>query len=223
MLWPSCWMGRAEPRHAHEWQRVIHCPSCGTERQAEEPIASASTSVARSPTWPPWTMPAVCTCRRPTRCRRLLERGAIDALIASGVPAHAVALVVHGTTIVINAVTERTGARTALLTTAGFRDVLEIGRANRPDLYNLAYRKPPPFVPRRLRFEVAERADHLGRELVPLDETALPAIAASVAGAESRPSRSASSTRGWIRRTSAVPPRCSVPCSPASRSCARAR
>jgi N-methylhydantoinase A len=111
------------------------------------------------------------------------ERGAIDALVSSGVPAHVVELVVHGTTIVINAVTERTGARTALLTTAGFRDVLEIGRANRPDLYNLAYRKPPPFVPRRLRFEVAERADHLGRELVPLDEAALPAIAASIAGA----------------------------------------
>ena len=52
----------------------------------------------------------------------------------------------HGTTVVINALTERTGARTALVTTSGFRDVLEIGRGNRPDMYNLVSRKPPPFV-----------------------------------------------------------------------------
>ena len=111
------------------------------------------------------------------------ELGAIAALETSDVPPPDVELLVHGTTIVINAVTERAGARTALLTTSGFRDVLEIGRANRPDLYNLAYRKPPPFVPRRLRYEVAERMDHLGRELVALDEEALPAIAAALVDA----------------------------------------
>jgi N-methylhydantoinase A len=111
------------------------------------------------------------------------ERGALVALASSDVPAEAVRILVHGTTIVINAVTERQGARTALLTTAGFRDVLEIGRANRPDLYNLAYRKPRPFVPRRLRFEVGERTDHAGRELAPLDEGALPAIAQSLVDA----------------------------------------
>lgn len=105
------------------------------------------------------------------------ERGVLDALAGSDVPPGSVGILVHGTTIVINAVTERSGARTALLTTSGFRDVLEIGRANRPDLYNLTYRKPPPFVPRRLRFEVAERTDHVGRELTSLDESALPAIA----------------------------------------------
>ncbi len=68
----------------------------------------------------------------------------------------------------INALTERTRRRTALVTTEGFRDVLEIGRANRPDLYNLSYRKPRPFVPRRLRFEVPERISHKGKVLVPL-------------------------------------------------------
>ncbi len=68
----------------------------------------------------------------------------------------------HGTTVVINALTERTGARTALVTTSGFRDVLEIGRGNRPDMYNLVSRKPPPFVPRRHRFEVRERVDRHG-------------------------------------------------------------
>jgi N-methylhydantoinase A len=111
------------------------------------------------------------------------ERGALDALARSDVSPETVGILVHGTTIVINAVTERSGARTALLTTAGFRDVLEIGRANRPDLYNLAYRKPPPFVPRRLRFEVDERTDHVGRQLTPLDEDALTAIAAALVGA----------------------------------------
>jgi N-methylhydantoinase A len=76
----------------------------------------------------------------------------------------------HGTTVIINALTERKGATTALLTTKGFRDVLEIQRANRPDLYNLTYEKPKPFVPRRRRLEVAERMSYKGEVLAPLDE-----------------------------------------------------
>jgi N-methylhydantoinase A len=80
------------------------------------------------------------------------------------------AFFVHGSTVVINTLTERKGARTGLITTLGFRDVLEITRANRPDLYNLYYRKPPPFVPRRYRVEVAERLNHGGEVLVPLNE-----------------------------------------------------
>ena len=83
----------------------------------------------------------------------------------------------HGTTVVINALTERTGARTALLTTEGFRDVLEIGRANRPDIYNLRFRKQPPFVPRHLRFEVPERMNYKGEVVTPLDERAVAAVA----------------------------------------------
>ncbi|MCO6450778.1 MAG: hydantoinase/oxoprolinase family protein [Caldilineales bacterium] len=77
---------------------------------------------------------------------------------------------VHGSTVVINALTERNGAKTALLTTQGFRDVLEIGRANRPDLYNLYYVKPKPFVPRNLRLEVRGRMNFRGEELEPLHE-----------------------------------------------------
>lgn len=99
-----------------------------------------------------------------------LQEGVLSALERSGLDAHDVGAFVHGTTVVINAVTERRGAWTALVTTEGFRDVLEIGRANRPDLYNLSYRKPEPFVPRRLRFEVRERISHRGEVLVPLDE-----------------------------------------------------
>ena len=76
----------------------------------------------------------------------------------------------HGTTVIINTLTEHKGAVTALLTTRGFRDVLEITRANRPALYNLLYVKPRPFVPRRLRLEVAERVNYKGEVLTPLDE-----------------------------------------------------
>jgi N-methylhydantoinase A len=77
---------------------------------------------------------------------------------------------VHGTTVVINALTERKGAKVALLTTKGFRDVLEIQRANRTDMYNLFYHKPEPFVPRRFRFEVRERLDYRGEVIQPLVE-----------------------------------------------------
>ena len=77
---------------------------------------------------------------------------------------------VHGSTVVINALTERKGAKTALITTKGFRDVLEIGRANRPDLYNLYYIKPKPFVPRYLRLEARGRMNYRGEELEPLSE-----------------------------------------------------
>lgn len=79
-------------------------------------------------------------------------------------------LLVHGSTVATNAVLERKGARTGLLTTAGFRDVLEIGRQNRPRLYDLRQVKPSPLVPREWRLEVRERLDECGRVLVPLNE-----------------------------------------------------
>ena len=83
----------------------------------------------------------------------------------------------HGCTVVINAITERRGARTALVTTAGFRDVLEIGRGNRPDMYNLLYHKPEPLVSRDLRFEVRERVDWRGTVVEPLHVEDLDAVA----------------------------------------------
>ena len=97
-----------------------------------------------------------------------LTRGVLDTIDQAALDADAVDYFVHGGTTVINAITERTGAKTALVTTEGFRDVLEIARGNRPDLYNLRYRKEVPFVPRRLRFEVRERVDAKGRVRVPL-------------------------------------------------------
>src|SRR5919108_500787 len=109
----------------------------------------------------------------PTR----LQQGVLSALERSGLEPRDVGAFVHGSTVVINAITERRGARTAVVTTEGFRDVLEIGRANRPDLYNLSYRKPEPFVPRRFRFEVRERISHRGEVLVPLDKVGVERIA----------------------------------------------
>jgi N-methylhydantoinase A len=99
-----------------------------------------------------------------------LADGVLSALAHSGVAPATVEAFVHGTTLVINAITERRGVPTALVTTRGFRDVLEIGRANRPDLYNLAYAKPVPFVPRHLRFEVPERMSYRGAVITPLSD-----------------------------------------------------
>jgi N-methylhydantoinase A len=113
-----------------------------------------------------------------------LQEGVLAALKRSGVGAPDVDSFVHGTTVVINAVTERRGARTALVTTRGFRDVLEIGRGNRPDLYNLCYAKPPPFVPRRWRYEVTERISYRGEILVPLVEDEFEPIAQTLRAAE---------------------------------------
>ena len=98
------------------------------------------------------------------------EEGVMAVLRKSALKPEDVSFFAHGTTVVINALTERTGARTGLITTEGFRDTLEIGRGNRPDLYNFRYVKPRPFVPRYLRTEVRERMDYKGNELVPLDE-----------------------------------------------------
>ena len=97
-----------------------------------------------------------------------LTQGIVDAIKQAGVRGHDVGFFVHGGTTVINAITERKGVRTALVTTAGFRDVLEIGRGNRSDLYNLRFNKELPFVPRALRLEVRERIDANGRTLCPL-------------------------------------------------------
>jgi len=110
-----------------------------------------------------------------------LSDGVLTALARSGVPARSIGAFIHGTTVVINAVTERRGAPTALVTTRGFRDVLEIGRANRPDLYNLAYAKPVPFVPRHLRLEVTERMTHLGTVVQSIGDADVAVLASQLA------------------------------------------
>ncbi|WP_435074826.1 hydantoinase/oxoprolinase family protein [Halorubrum sp. HHNYT27] len=90
--------------------------------------------------------------------------GVRKACDAAGIDPAAVDAFAHATTASVNALLERDGARTALVTTAGFRDVLEIGRQTRPSLYDLRAEKAPPLVPRRRRFEVDERATTEGTE-----------------------------------------------------------
>jgi N-methylhydantoinase A len=104
------------------------------------------------------------------------EQGVMNVIAKSGVSLEDFAFLAHGTTVVINALTERKGVKTALITTEGFRDSLEIARGNRPDYFDLDYEKPAPFVPRYLRRELPGRMSHEGRERQPLDLTGLPEI-----------------------------------------------
>lgn len=89
-------------------------------------------------------------------------------------------LFLHGTTVAINALLERKGARTALITTRGFRDIYEIGRINRPEAYNLFFRKHRPLIERALRFEIDERMDAAGKILRPMQEHGLHDVAAQI-------------------------------------------
>jgi N-methylhydantoinase A len=101
----------------------------------------------------------------------------IRALITrTGMAPDAIAYVVHGTTLITNTLIERKGAHTALLTTAGFRDALEIGNEGRYDMYDLALVKPAPLVERRLRFDVPERITADGRIWQKLDTDVLRAL-----------------------------------------------
>ncbi|MEM9033114.1 MAG: hydantoinase/oxoprolinase family protein [Actinomycetota bacterium] len=97
------------------------------------------------------------------------DLGVLDVFDRAEVPFERVESHVHGTTVVINAITERKGAKVGLIGTEGFRDTLEIARGNRPDFFNLGYRKPEPFVPRYLRREVPGRMSYQGEQREPLD------------------------------------------------------
>ncbi len=101
--------------------------------------------------------------------------GVLAALDGLGVPLAAVTRLTHGTTLGLNAVLQRRGARCGLITTAGFEDVLHIGRGDVPfrEMYNLSYVRPEPLVPRRRIHGVAGRLDHTGAEVEPLDEAAV--------------------------------------------------
>ena len=101
----------------------------------------------------------------------------VNALEKAGTLAGAglqeIVFIVHGSTVATNTVVTRQGAKIALITTEGFRDVLQIGTTKRDDIYNLFYKKPAPLVPRHHRYEVAERINWDGDELTPLDEKRL--------------------------------------------------
>ena len=105
-------------------------------------------------------------------------------LAASGVRAEEVIHVIHGTTLVANAIIERKGVPTALITTRGFRDVLEIGLEWRYDTYDLTMELPRPLVPRALRFEATERIGPDGRVILPLDDSSLEVVIAELKRAQ---------------------------------------
>ena len=112
----------------------------------------------------------------PTAPEQGVMAGVRAILHAAGLVPADIALVVHGTTLATNAIIERKGARTALVTTEGFRDVLAMGNESRYDQYDLNIVLPEPLVPRHLRLPVPERLDNEGHVLKPLDEAALRAL-----------------------------------------------
>jgi len=103
--------------------------------------------------------------------------GVLDCFAKARLEPRAATYLNHGTTLVINSLIERKGAKAALVTTQGFRDVLEIARGNRPDPFDLHYRRNDPLIPRTLRFEVKERIGSKGEIIVPLDDDALSQLA----------------------------------------------
>src|SRR5262245_31974503 len=97
-----------------------------------------------------------------------LVQGIVDCLVRSGVDVAAIDELIHGSTIAINTLIERKGARTGLVVTRGTRDVYIIGRGNRPESYNLFFQRHQPLVPRRLTLEVDERVLSSGEIHAPL-------------------------------------------------------
>ena len=110
----------------------------------------------------------ISTAKALTTSGRLAD-GVLSAIEALNIDVSGIDYFVHGTTAGLNAFLEKRGARVALITTRGFRDVYEIGRANRPDMYNLKYKSPRPLIERRDRFEVTERLTSDGTIHTPVD------------------------------------------------------
>src|SRR5690348_1323056 len=119
---------------------------------------------------------AVVFAKSPTTYGNFVD-GVLDCLVKAKLEPRSATFLNHGTTLVINSLIERKGAKAALVTTKGFRDVLEIARGNRPDPFDLHYRRDEPLIPRVLRFEVTERIGSNGEVVTPLDMAALAPLA----------------------------------------------
>ena len=111
-----------------------------------------------------------------------LGEAIFDCIRKASLDASDATYVKHGTTLVINALLQRIGSKTALLTTKGFRDVLEIGRGNRTQPFNLRFHREPPLIPRELRFEVEERMEASGNVCSPLATSELAGLAETLKG-----------------------------------------
>src|SRR3974390_642284 len=111
-----------------------------------------------------------------------LTQGIIDCIAKSGLAPAAIDELIHGSTIAINTLIERKGAKTALLVTRGTRDVYAIGRGNRPEAYNLFFHRHRPLVPRRLTHEVEERLFASGEVHAPLQKASVAKASAALKG-----------------------------------------
>lgn len=121
----------------------------------------------------------VVYAKSPTTYDNLVD-GILDCFNKAKIKPADASLVNHGTTLVINSLIERKGAKTALVTSQGFRDILEIARGNRPDPFDLHYQRDEPLIPRELRLEVPERTGSKGEVVTPLDTAALKKLAGEI-------------------------------------------
>jgi len=122
---------------------------------------------------------SVIYAKSPTTYDNLVD-GILDCFKKAKIKPAEASLVNHGTTLVINSLIQRKGAKTALVTSKGFRDILEIARGNRPDPFDLYYQRDEPLIPRELRFEVPERMGSKGEVVAPLDLPALEKLAGEI-------------------------------------------
>src|SRR6266496_5639391 len=121
----------------------------------------------------------VIYAKSPTTYDNLVE-GILECFSKAKIKPAEASLVNHGTTLVINSLIQRTGAKTALVTSQGFRDILEIARGNRPDPFDLHYQRDEPLIPRELRLEVPERMTSKGEVVNPLDVSSLEKLAGEI-------------------------------------------
>src|SRR5262249_48662256 len=139
---------------------IVGCDTGGTFTDVFAVSDSGESRVAKVPSTPP-----------------RFDLGVVEGVRQLGLDPGEVRTLFHGTTVTTNAVITKSGARSALVTTRGFRDILEIRRANREGLYDIPWDPPEPLVRRRHRLEVAERVDYAGNVVVPLDEESVRDVA----------------------------------------------
>jgi N-methylhydantoinase A len=121
----------------------------------------------------------VLYAKSPTTYDNLVE-GILDCFSKAQLKPAQASIVNHGTTLVINSLIQRKGAKTALVTSKGFRDILEIARGNRPDPFDLHYQRDEPLIPRELRFEIPERMGSKGEVVTPLNVAGLEKLAGEI-------------------------------------------
>ena len=139
---------------------IVGCDTGGTFTDVFAVSETGESRVAKVPSTPP-----------------RFDLGVVEGVRALGIDPSEVTTLFHGTTVTTNAVITRAGAHSALVTTRGFRDVLEIRRANRAELYDILWDPPEPLIRRRHRLEIDERVDYSGAVVTPLDEDSVRAVA----------------------------------------------